>query len=190
MRVLLLGPERPEVEDSIVAAGDDVLRTEEPIDADSSEVKWAEFLVSFGYRHIILGDVLGLFGERAVNLHISLLPWNRGADPNLWSYLEDSPKGVTIHVLDAGIDTGPIVVQREVAGEPDDTLAISYERLIRTMTDLFVVVWPQLRTGEMGARPQGGPGTTHRAADKERYVGLLTAGWDTPVAGLVGMARR
>lgn len=190
MKVLLLGPERPEVEAAMAAVGDEVLRTDGRIDRTSAAVKWADFLVSFGYRHIIPGDVLALFGHRAVNLHISLLPWNRGADPNLWSYLDDTPRGVTIHVLDADIDTGPIIIQREVAGEPDDTLRTSYDRLTGAMIVLFVEAWPRLRAGELAASPQAGAGTTHRAADKDRYEGLLTAGWDTPVTDLLGRAHQ
>ena len=37
------------------------------------------FLVSYGYRHILRKNVLDLFPDRAVNLHIAYLPWNRGA---------------------------------------------------------------------------------------------------------------
>ncbi|MCL0081308.1 hypothetical protein M1N64_03665 [Peptococcaceae bacterium] len=46
------------------------------------------------------------FQGRAINLHISFLPWNRGADPNFWSFIENAPVGVSIHYLDEGIDTG------------------------------------------------------------------------------------
>ena len=38
-------------------------------------------------------------------MHISYLPFNRGAHPNYWSFKDNSPKGVTIHFIDNGIDT-------------------------------------------------------------------------------------
>ena len=44
---------------------------------------------------------------------MSYLPWNRGADPNFWSILEDTPKGVTIHIMDESIDTGDILYQKD-----------------------------------------------------------------------------
>jgi methionyl-tRNA formyltransferase len=132
--------------------------------------------------------VLAPFGERAINLHISLLPWNRGADPNLWSFLEDTPKGVTIHVLERGVDTGPIVAQAEVAPSPHDTLKTSYERLAQAMLALFAAAWGDIRAGRLPAQPQSGAGTYHRTSDRSRFAGLLTEGWDTPVAGLTGKA--
>ncbi|MDP2400619.1 MAG: formyltransferase family protein, partial [Actinomycetota bacterium] len=137
MRVLLLGPERARLGEAIRARGDEVVRTEERIAVGDPALDGADFLISFGYRHIIPAAMLEPFGPRAINLHISLLPWNRGADPNLWSYLEDTPKGVTIHVLDEGLDTGPIVAQREVADDSDDTLRTSYERLTCEIIGLF-----------------------------------------------------
>eukprot|EP00392_Amoebophrya_sp_AT5.2_P019205 g19951.t1 len=72
---------------------------------------WAEsnqhafdYCVSYGYRHIIRTPVIeGMFDrKRIINLHISYLPYNRGADPNLWSILERTPPGVTIHHIDEG----------------------------------------------------------------------------------------
>ena len=63
-------------------------------------------------------------------MHISLLPWNRGYHPNIWSFLEDTPKGVTIHYINEGIDTGDIIVQKEIVIDEDkETLKSSYEIL-------------------------------------------------------------
>ncbi|MBN2839421.1 MAG: formyl transferase [Coriobacteriia bacterium] len=188
MKVLLLGPERPQLEATILASGDQVVRTEGRIEPGDPMLDDADFLVSFGYRYLIPADVLHPFGHRAVNLHISLLPWNRGADPNLWSYLEDTPKGVTIHVLDEGLDTGPIIAQREVAEEPDDTLRTSYGRLTREILALFAEVWPLMRAEAIEPVAQVGGGTTHQSADKASYERLLTLGWDTPVTSLIGRA--
>jgi methionyl-tRNA formyltransferase len=188
MRVLLLGPGRLQIEEAIRASGDEVIRTEERIAAGDPVLDGVDFLVSFGYRFLIPVDVLHPFEHRAVNLHISLLPWNRGADPNLWSYLEDTPKGVTIHVLDEGLDTGSIIAQCEVPEEPGDTLRSSYERLTLAILDLFAEVWPRLRAGAIDPAPQPGLGTSHRSADKAPYEHLLTDGWDTPVSRLVRRA--
>ncbi|GAB4284867.1 MAG: hypothetical protein Kow0067_07100 [Coriobacteriia bacterium] len=188
MNVLLLGPHSPVVEDAIRGAGDVVTRTEDPICRGDAILSDTDFIVSYGFRHIIPADVLERFGQRAVNLHISLLPWNRGADPNLWSFLENTPKGVTIHVLDAGIDTGPILLQRSVVPTRGDTLRTSYERLNQEIASLFADNWSQLRECRVTPVAQAGPGTSHRSGDKQQYMHLLTDGWDTPVAGLVGRA--
>jgi len=69
-------------------------------------------------------------GNRAINLHPSLLPWNRGAHSNFWSFLEDTPKGVTIHIIDEGIDTGDILLQKKIKfDQSKETLRSSYGRL-------------------------------------------------------------
>ena len=52
-----------------------------------------------------------------------------GQDPNLWSFIEDTPKGVTIHEIDEGIDTGDIIFQKEIVLNSNETLASSYEKL-------------------------------------------------------------
>lgn len=185
--ILLLGPERPEFDEYLENRGMQVVRTEEPLPGkiDLDEI---DFIVSFGYRHIIRRDVLDRFPGRAINLHISLLPWNRGSDPNLWSYLENSPKGVSIHHIDEGMDTGDLLVQKTVAGGEGDTLRISYERLIREISALFFENWPLIYKGELPGKKQSGPGSSHRLRDKEPYMHLLTDGWDTPVERLVGKA--
>ena len=158
--------------------------TADPLDPEAVRHGRPEFLVSHGYRHIIKPDVLALVPDRAINLHIAYLPWNRGADPNLWSWIEDTPKGVTIHYIDENVDTGDIIAQREVEFEHGETLASSYARLQAEMLRLFVEQWPLIRTGECERGPQQGAGSMHRLADRARVEHLLVAGWDTPVTAL------
>lgn len=49
-----------------------------------------------------------------LNLHISYLPWNRGANPNFWSFVENTKKGVTIHEIDEKLDKGKILLRKEL----------------------------------------------------------------------------
>ncbi len=188
MNVLLLGSEHPRIERVLEDVGDAYRRTEEPLSPSDDLLEWAEWLVSFGYRHIVKPEVLALFPGRVINLHISLLPWNRGADPNVWSFLEDTPAGVTIHLMDEGLDTGDILAQRQVSHDSDDTLRTSYERLITEIEDLFAERWPDIRQGRITPISQQGEGTLHRSADLEAYSYLMTEGWDTPIRYLQGKA--
>lgn len=188
MNVLLLGPRREGLIEFMTSHGDHVECTEENINGVTDLRERYEFLVSYGYRHILKRNVIEQFHDRIVNLHISYLPWNRGADPNTWSFLEDTPKGVTIHCIDEGIDTGRILAQRRVGFAHDDTLRTSYAKLSAEIERLFCEIWPDIRAGRIAAKPQRGSGSCHRAIDLDRYRSLLPYGWDTPVAGLVGMA--
>ena len=58
------------------------------------------FIISYNYRFIFKQEIVNYVKNNIINLNISLLPWNRGAYPNVWSFLEDAPKGVTIHIID------------------------------------------------------------------------------------------
>ena len=188
MNILLLGPERPAFEEFLRSLGDTVRRTEDKLTGDSPLLDDTDWIISYGFRHIIKADVLDRFPHRAVNLHISYLPWNKGADPNLWSFLEDSPKGVTIHYIDIGVDTGDILAQQEVAMSDVDSLSSSYTKLSRTIESLFCRVWPEIRAGKLTGKKQPEGGSVHRMKDKKAYEHLLTDGWDTPVNMLIGQA--
>jgi hypothetical protein len=149
----------------------------------------AHFIVSYGHRTIIKEPLISRFAGRLINLHIGFLPWNRGADPNLWSFVDDTPKGVTIHLIDKGIDTGPILDQRRVFFNAG-TLASTYQELRREMAKLFIDKWPMIRTGQLVAKPQSSKGTFHRSVDKAAIWARLPLGFDTPVSELKSVARQ
>lgn len=145
----------------------------------------ADFIVSYGHREIISKDIVDLFPRRAINLHTSFLPWNRGASPNFWSFFRHTPKGVTIHLMDEGIDTGDIIVQREVLFSTDETLRTSYEKLHKEMLELFFASWPIIKTGKFISRPQG-MGSYHGKKESEEHLAILSKGYDTPVVQFLG----
>nr|6CI2_A Chain A, formyltransferase PseJ [Anoxybacillus ayderensis G10] len=188
-KILLLGPERKWLRDFLESFEDEVTQYQDKLDKKSAILNNVDFIISYGYRYIIHPDIVERFKQRAINLHISYLPWNKGADPNLWSFLEDSPKGVTIHYIDSGLDTGEIIVQREVTYYENDTLRTTYERLTQTIEKLFMEYWPLIRLGKIRGIPQPKGGSYHKLKDKEKYLYLLTDGWDTPVQKLIGKAQ-
>ena len=189
MRVLLLGPFRQSLVDFFESSGDSVQCHDGHLTLDMSVVQEADWLVSYGYRFLIRQEVLKKFGKQAINLHISMLPWNRGADPNLWSFLEDTPKGVTIHRIDQTIDTGEIIAQKEVVfGDEQETLRSSYDKLTNEIEKLFYAIWNPLKCGLISSVPQQTGGSFHKTIDKSKFVNLLVAGWDTPVRCIIGKA--
>lgn len=188
MKVFLLGSSRKELIYFLESCGDRVENAEEKIPEDSDLFQKVDFIISYGYRYILKKEVLERFPEKAINIHISLLPWNRGADPNLWSFLENTPKGVTIHYLDSGIDTGDILVQEEVRFTSQETLRTSYEKLSNVAENLLKQSWLDIRDGKIKPRVQPSGGSYHRLRDRKPYEHLLTHGWDTPVHNLIGKA--
>lgn len=165
-------------------------RTEENLRKCPEILNGVDWIVSYGYRHIIRPEVIAKYPNRIVNLHISLLPWNRGADPNIWSFLEDTPKGVSIHLIDAGIDTGLLLCQQEVQMSGGDTLRSSYDKLTTAIEWLFAENWTAIGNSALTPTSQVGDGSSHKARDLDPYRHLLVNGWDTPVAGLIGKAQK
>lgn len=126
----------------------------------------ADACVSVLFDYILRAPFLGSFSKGVVNLHPSLLPWNRGQYPNVWSILEGTPSGVTFHYIDPGIDTGDIIAQKEVPVDPADTGETLYRKLERAGLDLFTESWGPFSRGLAGRKPQAAAtGSFHRTAD-------------------------
>ncbi len=148
-----------------------------------------DFIISFGYRYIIKDDIITLFPNKIINLHISYLPYNKGADPNIWSYLEDTIKGVTIHYIKKELDTGDIIAQQQVQDMENDTLKTSYDRLIENIVLLFSNNAENILNGSIKGKKQQGAGSFHYLIDKEKYMYLLKEkGYDTLVKDIKGKA--
>jgi hypothetical protein len=123
-------------------------------------------VISFGYKHILEQNVLSDADCPIFNLHISYLPYNRGAHPNFWAFFDNTPSGVTIHLIDGGVDTGPIVKQKYVRfRKVEDTFDKTYSVLIESVEDLFVEFLPSLLADNWAAEPQKGEGSYHRISD-------------------------
>ncbi|MHC5002850.1 MAG: formyltransferase family protein, partial [Planctomycetota bacterium] len=90
----------------------------------------------------------------------------RGGYPNVWSIIDRTPAGATLHYIDEGVDTGPVIAQRRVEVGPTDTGATLYRRLERACVDVFRDTWPDLARGSIRAAPQDpSAGTSHRDRD-------------------------
>jgi phosphoribosylglycinamide formyltransferase-1 len=91
--------------------------------ADWLELRGVDFVVLAGYMHLLTAPFLDRFPERIVNVHPSLLPSFPGPDAvaaALAAGVETT--GVTVHYVDEGVDTGPVIRQERVAVEPRETL--------------------------------------------------------------------
>jgi phosphoribosylglycinamide formyltransferase 1 len=103
-----------------------------------------ELVVLAGYMHLLTKPFLDRFLGRIVNVHPSLLPAFPGAHA-IADALEAgvATTGVTVHYVDEGLDSGPIIRQQEVPVEPRDTLeerihAVEHRLLPEVVRELFV----------------------------------------------------
>ena len=92
-------------------SGVDVVHTNDHLTVSIADT--FDILVSFGYTKLLNIEFLKRLNGLPINLHMSFLPFNRGAHPNFWSFVENTPKGITIHEISKGVDDGDIIFQKK-----------------------------------------------------------------------------
>ncbi len=173
-----------ELPDFIRASGDDVTIYTEKLEINFTEYTKFDFIVSDRYEYIIKKDILSKYNQKnIINLHPSLLPWNKGYHSNFWSIYENTPKGVSIHLIDDGIDTGDIVAQSELTYFDEDTLRTTYKKLRASMVNLFFLNWELIKNRTINYIKQDrNAGTHHYKKEFAILFDKLPDGWDTKIS--------
>jgi phosphoribosylglycinamide formyltransferase 1 len=112
-----------------------------------------ELLALAGYMRILKGEFLRAFPLRVVNIHPSLLPSFPGLEA--WKQALDygvKVTGCTVHFVDAGVDTGPIIGQEAVPVQSDDTPASLHERIQQAERRLYPRVVGAIAEGRVAIR--------------------------------------
>ena len=100
--------------------------------------------------------------------------------PNIWSFIEDTKKGVSIHFIDEGIDTGDILFQKEVSfTKEEDTFEKTYHKLREEIECLFVENWHSIVSGDYIRTKQLHTGTFHLKKDLDKCY--LPNEWQTKI---------
>ncbi len=110
------------------------------------------------FNQIVEAPLLGLPRLGCINIHPSLLPHNRGVDPLFHARLRaEATMGVTVHRLDAQLDTGPILAQECEVLNPNASLMAGYVRLFSCGVQLAIDVLATLEDNHSGElQPEGG----------------------------------
>ena len=99
----------------------------------------ADLVVSAGFMRVLGANVVDAFAGRLINTHPALLPDFPGAHAVRDALAAGATKtGTTVHFVDAGVDTGPIIAQREVEILPTDTEETLHERIKEVERELLV----------------------------------------------------
>ncbi len=123
---------------------------------------WApDLIVVAAFGQILPPAVLELPRWGCLNIHASLLPRWRGAAPIQAAILAGDPvTGVTIMQMDAGLDTGPLLAQREIAIGAEETAGELGSRLAQLGADLLLELLPAYLDGQLIPQPQPAEGVT------------------------------
>ncbi|AUX25995.1 uncharacterized protein SOCEGT47_065480 [Sorangium cellulosum] len=113
-------------------------------------------LIVFAGGGLLRAPVLAIPRIGVLNAHAGALPRYRGMDVALWPILEDGPPelGVTVHLIDTGVDTGPIVLVERFSLEPGDDHAAVMRRIERIGLELMHRAVLGLRDGTLTPTPQ------------------------------------
>lgn len=148
-----------------------------------------DLLVVAAYGLILPRRVLAIPTFGCINVHASLLPAYRGASPISAAILDGvSTTGVTIMLMDEGMDTGPVLAQAEQPIQPDDTTATLSARLAEQGAALLVETLPRWLAGELPPIPQDQlPGTPSVCRQIEKEAGKID--WGLSAAAIERMTR-
>ena len=114
-----------------------------------------DFLAVVAFGQILRQDVLDIPRIAPINVHASLLPRWRGAAPIQAAIRAGDPyTGITTMVMDAGLDTGPILLQDSIPIAPDETGQSLHDKLAHLGANLLVVTLRWLRAGSISPHPQ------------------------------------
>ena len=174
MKVLLLGNEKNFSEITLFLNKKKIKSIIKTNKLSLNILKKFNLIISFGYRHIINDKVLKKLRRPPINLHISYLPYNKGAHPNFWSFIEDTPSGVSIHEIDQGIDTGKILYQKKIIFDlkknPFLTFKDTHGFLNKEISKLFIKNFFNILEENYTAKKQKFLGTYHKTDDLPYFI--------------------
>ena len=128
-----------------------------------------DLIISFGYKKIIKKNLIRKLPNPIINLHISYLPFNRGSHPNFWSLIDETPSGVTIHEIDKGLDTGPIIFQKKILFDynkkKNDNFFKTNQILLSEIKKLFFTKINEILNQNYISKKQKKTGTFHYRND-------------------------
>lgn len=110
----------------------------------------ADIFVVAAFGQLLSEEILNMPRLGCINIHASLLPAYRGAAPIQWCVINGEEKtGVTIMQMAKGMDTGDILLQKEVVLDEKETGGSLFDRLMETGAELIVEVLPKIEAGEL-----------------------------------------
>ncbi len=116
-----------------------------------------DFIVVVAYGKILPKNILLIPDRGCINVHASILPEFRGAAPVQWAIMKGrKTTGVTTMLMDEGLDTGPILMKREIEIVKDETAGSLGQRLSLEGAALLVETLKRLREGSIRPVPQEG----------------------------------
>ena len=180
----------PAVKEVAIARGIPVLQPEKIKSPDAVEQIRAfhpDLIVVVAYGQILTKTLLDIPPRGCINVHASLLPRYRGAAPIQWAIIRGEKRtGVTTMLMDVGLDTGPMLMQEEVAIGEHERAGELAQRLSHTGAALLLKTIRGLEYGELTPIPQEDNKATYAPMLKKADGQIV---WDRPAREIVNLVR-
>lgn len=146
-----------------------------------------DFLVVAAYGRILSQELLNIPRIMSINIHGSLLPKYRGAAPIQWAIIKgESQTGISIMKMDAGMDTGPLLLQETLAIGENESFGELYERMAELSANLLIKTLEKLHKGTLKPRPQPEEGISYAPPIKPE---MAKVDWSQPAKRTFCMVR-
>ena len=154
---------------------------------ESMEALRPDLIVVVAFGQILPQRVLDIPSCGCINVHASLLPRYRGAAPMQWSIINGERKtGVTTMFMDAGLDTGDMLLKQEIDIGDDMTLAELHDALMELGAKVLVETLERLSEGTLERKPQTDEGSSYAP-----MIGKETGNidWERPAKAIHDLVR-
>ncbi len=114
-----------------------------------------DLAISVAYDQIFRSRMINAPRLAFINCHASMLPYYRGCNPINWALINgEASTGISVHHIDSGIDTGPIIIQKEIGIAWTDTYRSVLNRIVESVPDVVIGAIDHLVQGTDPRIPQ------------------------------------
>lgn len=131
-----------------------------------------DYLLSIYFDYILDDRFLALPARDAINLHPGYLPYNKGFYYYVWSVLDGTPAGVSLHRMAAEVDNGDIIAQARILVDPADDGESLYRKHEDESIRLFAGTWSSVLAGSYRVHRQRHGGTRHKLRETRGLLAL------------------
>jgi methionyl-tRNA formyltransferase len=163
------------------------LKMKDPAFLDALRAWQPDLIAVTAFGRILPPVILDLPPQGCVNVHGSLLPKYRGAAPIQWAVMNgEHETGITTMLMDAGMDTGAILLQERVPIDPEDTAGSLSDKLAKVGGPLLVETIRRWKAGTVTPQPQDNSGAT-MAPLLQKDMGQID--WKAPATEIANRVR-
>jgi methionyl-tRNA formyltransferase len=131
-----------------------------------------DYVACFYFDYVLDERFLSLPKLDTINVHPGYLPYNKGFFYYVWSVLDGTPAGVSVHRMNSAADAGDLYAQALIEVTPEDTGDTLYRKHEDAAIALFRATWPSITLGTYRSHAQRHPGTRHKLGEMRDLMRL------------------